>query len=53
MHMTPKPLWKSAYSFPSTSHTLDPAPRSMYTGHGSFSWNEEGTPPGITLTARS
>ena len=41
------------YSFPSTSQTRVPAPRSTYTGQESFSWNEEGTPFGITLTARS
>ena len=41
------------YSFPSTSQTCAPVPRSMYTGQGSFSWNEEGTPFGITLRARS
>ena len=41
------------YSFPSTSHTCAPLPRSMYTGQGSFSWNEEGTPFGITFRARS
>ena len=52
-HITPKPLWKSMYSFPSTSHTCAPDPRSTYTGQGSFSWNEEGTPFGITLRARS
>ena len=28
MHMTPKPLWKSMYSFPSTSQTRVPSPRS-------------------------
>ena len=27
-HMTPKPLWKSTYSLPSTSHTRAPSPRS-------------------------
>ena len=27
-HMTPKPLWKSRYSLPSTSQTLAPWPRS-------------------------
>jgi hypothetical protein len=27
-HMTPKPLWKSRYSFPSTSQTWAPTPRS-------------------------
>src|SRR3954449_5200762 len=52
-HITPKPLWKSTYSVPSTSQTSAPLPRSMYTGHGSLSWKEEGTPPGITLRARS
>ena len=52
-HITPKPLWKSMYSFPSTSQTCAPLPRSMYTGQGSFSWNEEGTPFGITFRARS
>ncbi len=25
-HITPKPLWKSTYSFPSTSHTCEPSP---------------------------
>ncbi len=25
-HMTPKPLWKSTYSLPSTSQTAEPAP---------------------------
>jgi hypothetical protein len=29
MHITPKPLWKSAYSLPSTSQTRLPLPRSM------------------------
>ena len=28
-HMTPKPLWKSRYSLPSTSQTWAPTPRSM------------------------
>ena len=28
-HMTPKPLWKSRYSLPSTSQTFAPLPRSM------------------------
>ncbi len=28
MHMTPKPLWKSTYSLPSTSQTRLPSPRS-------------------------
>ena len=27
-HITPKPLWKSTYSLPSTSHTRAPEPRS-------------------------
>ena len=27
-HMTPKPLWKSTYSLPSTSQTRAPSPRS-------------------------
>ena len=27
-HITPKPLWKSTYSLPSTSQTCAPAPRS-------------------------
>ncbi len=53
MHMTPKPLWKSVYSLPSTSQTREPSPRSMYVGHGSFCWKEDGTPPGITFRARS
>src|SRR5688572_1073405 len=52
-HITPKPLWKSMYSFPSTSQTCAPVPRSTYTGQGSFSWKEEGTPFGITFRARS
>ena len=47
-HMTPKPLWKSRYSLPSTSHTCAPTPRSMYVGHGSLRWNDDGTPPGMT-----
>src|SRR5215217_6581998 len=51
-HMTPKPLWKSRYSLPSTSQTFAPCPRSTYTGHGSFFWNWDGTPPGITMLAR-
>ena len=29
MHITPKPLWKSVYSLPSTSQTRLPSPRSM------------------------
>ena len=29
------PLWKSRYSFPSTSQTRAPWPRARYTGHGS------------------
>ena len=29
MHITPKPLWKSTYSLPSTSQTCAPLPRSM------------------------
>ena len=28
-HITPKPLWKSTYSEPSTSQTSAPLPRSM------------------------
>ena len=28
-HMTPKPLWKSTYSLPSTSHTREPSPCEM------------------------
>ena len=28
-HITPKPLWKSTYSLPSTSQTSAPLPRSM------------------------
>ena len=28
-HITPKPLWKSTYSLPSTSQTCAPEPRSM------------------------
>ena len=52
-HMTPNPLWKSMYSLPSTSQTCAPVPRSTYTGQGSFSWKEDGTPFGITLRARS
>src|SRR5215218_3967906 len=51
-HITPKPLWKSRYSLPSTSHTRAPSPRSRYTGHGSLFWNCEGTPPGMTAEAR-
>src|SRR5436190_21306006 len=43
-HITPKPLWKSTYSEPSTSQTRAPLPRSVYTGHGSLRWKEEGTP---------
>src|SRR5215218_8300203 len=51
--MTPKPLWKSRYSLPSTSHTRAPSPRSTYTGQGSLFWNWEGTPPGMTALARA
>ncbi len=47
-HITPKPLWKSRYSLPSTSQTAAPCPRSRYTGHGSARWNCDGTPPGMT-----
>jgi len=52
-HMTPKPLWKSRYSLPSTSHTRAPSPRSRYVGHGWLRWNDDGTPPGMTCRARS
>src|SRR4051794_2407770 len=51
--MTPNPLWKSTYSLPSTSHTRAPSPRSTKTGQGSFFWNCDGTPPGMTRRARS
>ena len=30
--LTPKPPWKSLYSVPSTSQTLEPLPFSRYTG---------------------
>src|SRR4051812_42106848 len=52
-HMTPKPLWKSTYSLPSTSHTFAPDPRTRYVGHGSLHWNCDGTPPGMTAEARA
>ncbi len=45
--ITPKPLWKSTYSLPSTSHTWLPLPWSMNTGCGGVSWNDDGTPRGI------
>ena len=51
-HMTPKPLWKSMYSLPSTSQTFALSPRTRYVGHGSFFWNCDGTPPGMTAAAR-
>ncbi len=40
----PKPLWKSAYSFPSTSQTWLPFPSRRYTGYGSHAWKDDGTP---------
>src|SRR6202035_216714 len=49
--MTPKPLWKSAYSLPSTSQTRLPWPWSMNTCCGGVSWNDEGTPRGIVSVA--
>ncbi len=49
--ITPKPLWKSTYSLPSTSQTRLPLPRSMNTGCGAASWNDEGTPLGMTARA--
>src|SRR3954447_3892760 len=52
-HITPKPLWKSTYSLPSTSHTFDPSPWERYVGRGSAAWKELGTPRGMTVTARS
>src|SRR4051794_21321347 len=51
--MTPKPLWKSTYSLPSTSQTCAPSPCDRYVGRGSAAWNELGTPRGMTATARS
>src|SRR4029077_19891818 len=49
--MTPKPLWKSTYSFPSTSQTRLPRPYSTKTGWGDASWNDEGTPRGLNARA--
>ncbi len=52
-HITPKPLWKSVYWLPSTSQTCEPLPTVRYVGQGSFFWNCDGTPPGMTALARS
>src|SRR3954447_18920097 len=52
-HITPKPLWKSTYSLPSTSHTRAPSPCDRYVGRGSAAGNELGTPRGMRVTARS
>ena len=52
-HITPKPLWKSVYWLPSTSQTCEPLPCVRYVGQGSFFWNCDGTPPGMTALARS
>src|SRR3954468_18593702 len=51
--MTPKPLWKSMYSVPSTSQTRARRPRATYTGQGSERWNDDGTPAGMTAFARA
>src|SRR4029453_10835205 len=51
--MTPKPLWQSEYSLPSTSHTRLPLARSKKIGYGGESWKLEATPRGSEASDRS
>ena len=51
-HITPKPLWKSRYSLPSTSQTWRRAALDV-DGPRVAAWNGDGTPPGMTIRARS